>query len=271
MPSRAVSGCDPLGSVTRTMRNDWKGPARRASAVVVGAALLGSADTAHPAPYNLHGAPVASFVWSPLVPRIGDPIALTSTSRDLGSRIVRYAWDFADNGPFGAFEEGGPVAGASFATPAPHVVRLRVTAADGLSDIAAETITMTPPPASARVMYPFPTVRIRGRDLRRGVRLTQLAVRAPAGARINVACRSRRCPARSASRTATAKRGGATWVTFRRFHRFLPAGLTLQVRVSRNREIGSYTLFRVRRRKLPVRTDSCLDPSGVKPIACPSG
>jgi hypothetical protein len=253
------------------MRSDWTVPARRASAIVVGAVFVGFANTAHPALYNLHGAPVASFVWSPQFPRIGEPITLTSTSRTLGSRIVRYAWDFADNGPFGAFEEGGPVAGASFATPAPHVVRLRVTAADGLSSIAAQTITMTPPPATARVMYPFPTVRISGRDLRLGVRITQLAVKAPTGAWINVTCRSRRCPARSASRVATAKRGRATWVTFRQFHRFLPAGLTLQVRVSRNREIGSYTRFHVRRRKLPVRTDSCLDPSGVKPIACPSG
>jgi PKD domain len=252
------------------MRSEWKGRARSVSAIAVGAAFLDFASPAFPATYNLHGAPVASFVWSPRFPHIGDPITLTSTSRDLGSRIVGYAWDFADNGPFGAFQEGGPVAGASFATPAPHVVRLRVTAADGLSSIAAETITMTPPPASARIMYPFPTVRIRGRDLRSGVKITQLAVRAPTGARINVTCRSRRCPARSASRMAVSTPGRATWVTFRRFQRFLPAGLTLQVRVSRNREIGSYTRFQVRRRKLPIRTDSCLDSSGVEPIACPS-
>jgi hypothetical protein len=252
------------------MRSEWNAAGRRVSAIVVGAVLVGFASPAYSVPYTLHGAPVASFTWSPQFPRIGDPITLTSTSSDLGSRIIRYAWDFEDNGPFGAFVAGGPVAGASFATPAPHVVRLRVTAADGLSSIAAETITMTPPLASARVMYPFPTVRIRGSDLRSGVKITQLAVKAPAGARINVTCSSRRCPSRSVSRMAASKRRRAMWVTFRRFHRFLPAGLTLQVRVSRNSEIGSYTRFQVRRRKLPVRTDSCLDPSGVRPIACPS-
>jgi hypothetical protein len=49
-----------------------------------------------------------------------------------------------------------------------------------------------------------------------------------------------------------------------------PAGAILEVRVSRPGTIGAYTRFHVRRRKLPVRSDSCLDARGVKPIACPS-
>ena len=36
-------------------------------------------------------------------------------------------------------------------------------------------------------------------------------------------------------------------------------------------KIGAYTSFAVRRGKLPVRSDACLDPAGVKPIPCPSG
>jgi hypothetical protein len=129
---------------------------------------------------------------------------------------------------------------------------------------------MSPPAASARVMYPFPTVQIRGRVYRFRVRITRLAVKAPSGARITVTCRSRRCPARSASRMAASRNGHEAWVTFPRFLRSFPAGVTLEVRVSRNGEIGSYTRFHVRQRKLPVRADSCLDPAGVKPIACPS-
>ena len=73
---------------------------------------------------------------------------------------------------------------------------------------------MTPPPVSAGVMYPFPTVRIRGRDYRARVKITQLAVKAPRGARINVTCHSPRCPARSASRMAAFKHGHEAWVTF---------------------------------------------------------
>jgi hypothetical protein len=227
--------------------------------------------TAHAAAYKLRGAPLASFVWSPQLPHIGDPITLTSTSSDLAGRITGYAWDFSDNGPFGKFEAGGPVAGVEFATPAPHVVRLRVTAADGLSDIAAETITMTPPPASAGVMHPFPIVRIIGTDFRFRVKIKRFAVKAPAGARIRVTCNSRRCPARSTSRMAVSKGGHEKWVRIRRFERSLPAGVSLEIRVSRDGEIGSYTRFHVRRRKLPARTDSCLAPPGIKPIACPSG
>jgi PKD repeat protein len=220
--------------------------------------------------YNLLGAPQASFVWSPLLPRIGEPTTLTSTSSVIGSRITSYAWDFSDNGPFGVFENGGPVASVSYATPGQHVVRLRVGAANGLASVAAETITMAPLPESAGVLYPFPTVRISGTDFPFRVRIKRLAVKAPSGARINVTCRHAGCPVRAASRTATSAVGHATWVTLRRFQRSFPAGSVLEVRVSRPGKIGAYTRFEVRRRKFPVRRDSCLDPAGVKPIPCPS-
>jgi hypothetical protein len=219
--------------------------------------------------YNLRATPTASFTWSPQAPQIGDPVTLTSTSTVIGSRIANYAWDFADNGPFGAFKEGGPVASVAYATPGSHVVRLRVTAADGLTDVAAQTITMAPPPASAGVMYPFPTVSIRGRDLRSGVRIKRLAVRAPVGSSIAIACSRARCPARTARRTAPSRRGRETWLSFRKFQSILPAGAVLEVRVSQPGKIGAYTRFHVRRRGLPVRSDSCLDLAAVKPIACP--
>ena len=79
--------------------------------IVLGAVLLASAGPAYPALYNLRGAPIASFVWSPQLPHIGDPITVRSTSIGVGSPLTKYAWDFADNGPFGEFEEGAPVAG----------------------------------------------------------------------------------------------------------------------------------------------------------------
>jgi hypothetical protein len=265
----AVSRRLDLGSFKCTMRRG-RACIARTSVIAISAMFAGMAGTADSATYNLRGAPTASFVWSPQLPHVGEPVTLTSTSTDLSSRITRYAWDFADNGPFGAFEEGGPTAGATFATPAPHVVRLRVTAADGLSSIAAETIAMSQPPASAHVMYPFPIVRITGTDYALRVRVRQLAVKAPAGAKIRVTCRARGCPARSATKVSSDGHG-RKWIRFRQFERSLPAGVTLEIRVSRSGEIGSYTRFHVRRRKLPVRTDSCLSTAGIKPIACPSG
>lgn len=229
------------------------------------------ADHAAAADYNLRASPHASFVWSPQFPQIGEPITLTSTSTEAGGRIVRYAWDFHDNGPFGAFVEGAAIAGASFATPAPHVVRLRVTDQAGLTDIAAETIQVKPPPPSANVMYPFPIVRIRGRDHRFRVRLTQVAVKAPPGTLISAVCRRprSRCPVRWSRRTSASTTGRLRWTRLHRLERFFPAGSILEIRVSGRGEIGSYTRFHVRRRKLPTRRDTCLDVAGSRSIACP--
>jgi hypothetical protein len=192
-----------------------------------------------------------------------------STSSARGSPITSYAWDFSDNGPFGRFENGGPVGSVDFATPGSHVVRLRVGTAEALTSIATETIVMAPLPADAGVIYPFPIVSIRGVDRRRGVRISRLAVKAPAGASIAVRCDHARCPARIARRTAPSNSRHGSWVVFRRFERFFRAGALLQVRVSKPGKIGAYTRFHVRRHKLPVRSDSCLDLAGARPIACP--
>jgi PKD repeat protein len=219
--------------------------------------------------YNLRASPLASFVWSPQLPKIGDTVRVMSTSSARGSPITSYAWDFSDNGPFGRFETGGPAGSVGFVTPGRHVVRLRVGTAEGLTSIAAETITMSPLPRSAGVMYPFPIVSIRGRDFPRGVRLSRLAVKAPPGSSITVSCSQARCPAKEGRRIAPSRSGHSSWLPFRRFERFLPAGAILQVRVSKSGKIGSYTRFHVRRRKLPVRSDSCLDLAGATPIACP--
>ena len=241
--------------------------------------LVGGAGPVSPAPgvppiaaspaalYNLKAFPLASFVWFPSSPHTGQPISLVSTSSDRTSPITGYAWDTSDNGPFGPFKPGGPVTSTTFPTPASHQVRLRVTAADHLSSTAVETIQMSPPPAG--VLLPFPVVRIVGRVFGTGVKLRQLGVRAPANARIAVSCLGGGCPVRSAHRLAAAKGGHVRLVRFKQFERYLPARAVLQVRVSRGTEVGAYTRFTVRRHKLPLRVDSCLDPAGIRPIACP--
>jgi hypothetical protein len=220
------------------------------------------------AAYNLKSYPLASFVWFPVSPNTGQPLSLVSTSTDATSPITAYAWDVADNGPFGPFEAGGPARTTTFATPASHQVRLRVTAADHLSSVAVETIHMSTPPPG--VLLPFPLVRIVGTVFRSGVRLRLLAVKAPAQARIAIGCQGGACPARSTRRLAASRGGRALWTEFRRFERYLPARMVLEIRVSRGGEIGAYTRFVIRRRRLPLRADSCLDPAGTKPIVCPT-
>jgi hypothetical protein len=215
--------------------------------------------------YNLVGAPSAAFVWFPALPHTGEQVTLVSTSTDFVSPIVGYGWDLTD---FGVFAGGGPAISTTFSTPANHVVRLRVTSDEGLSSVADETIAMSPPPAT--VMYPFPVVRIVGIDYRYGTKIKLLKVEAPAHARVTVECRGKGCPVRSQARSVPPSRGGVLWVTFKRFERLLRPGASLRIRVSKSPLIGSYTRFTIRRGRLPVRVDSCLSATGIKPILCPS-
>jgi hypothetical protein len=234
----------------------------------IGTAASGVMASATASEYNLHGGPSASFLWFPHTPKVGEAISLVSTSIDFTSPIAGYAWDVSDNGPFGAFVPGAQIITTSFATPAPHQVRLRVTDRDGFSGFAAGTIHMNVSPPG--VMAPFPIVRIAGVVFRSAVKLRLLAVKAPRGASIDVSCSSRACPSRLRDRIASASGKGGAYVRFRRFQRRLRAGVKLEIRVSKDGEIGAYTLFRVRRHRFPVRKDSCLDPSGRRPIACPA-
>jgi hypothetical protein len=220
-----------------------------------------------PAPSTVGSAkaPSASFTWLPSAPHAGEAVSLFSSSTGAASAITGFEWDLLGNGPFNA---GQSTTSTSFATPGNHVVRLRVTATDGLSSVAAETIPVT---AGAQpLMRPFPIVRIISTDTRRGIRLKLLRVQASAGAQITVTCRGRGCPVKSLKRLAASASAGVSAYTFGRLQRPLRAGVVLEIRVSKSGQIGKYTRLTVRRSKLPQRIDQCLDPAGVKPIVCPS-
>jgi PKD domain len=256
---RAAAGAALLltaaGSVVGTTRAARMSPDGRARAA---------------AEYKLQAPPIASFAWFPSPAIAGRPVTLVSTSSDRTSPITAWAWDTSDNGSFGAFVPGGPATTATFPTPAEHVLRLRVTNASNLSDVVAETIAMRQPPPG--VMFPFPTIRISGAGGRAGVTLKRVVVSAPALSRITVICHGRRCPVRFIERVASRARinGRAVATRLRGVERSLPGGVTLQFRVSGEGEIGAYTRFTVPPRGIPVRVDSCLDPSGAHPITCPS-
>jgi len=209
--------------------------------------------------------PHADFVWFPALPHPGEPALLASVSTASTSPIVKYAWDLRQGE---GFASGGPTLDTTFTTYAPREVRLRVTDANGSADIAAHTISMSAPPPS--VISPFPIVRIVGILKRAGVRIKLLSVRLSAAGRAVVARRGARCPAKSQARALPASRKGTMWVRFRSFERFLRAGIALEIRISKPGKIGAFTRYAIRRRKLPARSDSCLDPGGRKPIACPT-
>jgi hypothetical protein len=222
--------------------------------------VITPAATPSPAP------PLASFKWFPPVPETGEPVSLVSSSTDASSPITAFGWALTS---VGAFQNAGSVLSTSFSTPGAHVVRLRVTNAAGLASVATETIDvvgrMTP------LMQPFPVVRIAGSDDAAGVKLRLLRVQQmPAGARVTVRCKGRGCPFKSASRLAVPTKLGVPPIEMRGFERSLPAGVTLEVLVSKLGEIGKFTRFRVRRGKLPERVDLCLNPTGGQPLVCPA-
>jgi hypothetical protein len=236
---------------------------RRLCSLGLIAAAAAAAANALGAPAPARAQPSASFLWFPPTPQAGETVSLASTSTDFTSPIIDLAWDLAGSG---AFQEGGALLTTMFPSAGGHVVRLRVTAADGSSAVATETIHVSAPAVSE--ILPFPVVRIAGLWFATGVRLRLLSVEAPPGARVDVACRGRGCPARRQSRLLTSTRVENVTVTFRRFERFLRAGITLEVRVSKPGQIGKYTRIRIRSGRAPSRIDSCLEPTSMRAVRC---
>jgi hypothetical protein len=223
-----------------------------------------SAFTVSGSAASSHG-PTASFSWVPSSPHTGENVSLLSNSTDASSPITSYAWDVLGTGAFAA---GGAVVTTSFATPGRHLVQLRVSDAGGISSLASEAIEVTPP--SLHLMRPFPIVRITATRVSSGVRLKLLSVQASSAARITVVCRGHGCPVKSQTRAASAGKVRSSAVAFRRLERFLPAGVTLEIRISKAGVIGKYTRFVIRRGKSPARFDACVRSTGVKPMTCPS-
>jgi hypothetical protein len=225
--------------------------------------------TAPGATISTPSAPTASFTWVPASPRVGESVSLVSNSTPGSSAIGAFAWDVAGSGQF---VPGASVITTSFATVGAHVVHLRATGANGLSGVATKTITVGPP--TAKLMQPFPIVRIAGAETSNGVKVRLLTVQAPLSTKVVVSCAGPGCKTKSESRTATASaksklKAGAVMLTFKRFERTLRAGVVLQIRVTKAGQIGKFTTFKIRRHKLPLRSDACLRPASSAPSACP--
>jgi hypothetical protein len=229
------------------------------------------------------GRPTASFVFTPAAPAAGQPVLLTATSTLAApdTPIAASLWDFDGDGVFDAL---GTSVTTTFATAGRHVVRLTAIDAAGGGAIAELAIPVGPPlppaPAPSAVvpqaipapppglMNPFPVVRLQGRLLKRGVRVTRLTVLAPAGARVRAACigRHRGCPRRTVVRRSRSSRRA---VRLRPLERRLQAGAVIQISVSEPAAIGKYTRFRVRRGGAPFRRDMCVPAGGVVATRCP--
>jgi hypothetical protein len=211
--------------------------------------------------------PAASFQWFPAAPHVGEQVSLVSTSSDAGSPITAFSWALA---PGLALTPGEHVLTTTFSTPGSHVVRLRVTDANGLASEVAETIPVSAP--EVPLMQPFPVVRIAGSAKTSSVKISLFTVLAPIGAKVSVSCHGHGCPTKRQSFVVAARRrshGGTMLVSLTRFERSLDVGAVIEVRISKAGEIGKYTRFTVRRGKLPTRLDGCLSANST-PMTCPS-
>jgi hypothetical protein len=241
-------------------------PPLRPSRVAVAVAALLALPAAAVAADQL---PRAGFSMSTEDPPAGHPVSFESWSCDPDGRLVRQAWDFDGDGRFD--DAVGPVVKKTFPRRGARNVGLKVTAAGGATDVMWRTMIVDseyalPRPKEARIMSPYPMVRIAGRLTRRGARIRRLSVsRAPTCAVVKVSCRGRSCPARSITRFT----GRGTPLRFKLFQRRLRAGAVLTVRISRGDRIGKYTQFRIRSGKEPRRRDRCLRPGETRGSACP--
>jgi PKD domain-containing protein len=212
-------------------------------------------------------APIASFTVSPLAPLVNEPVTFTSTASDPDGTVADLVWDL--NGD-GSYDNGaGPTALRSFSAPGAYVIGLRVTDNEGMVSFYSQSVGVAgptlavPPVLRLRLLSPFPVVRIAGRTTKRGVRVKLLRIDAPPGATIQVRCKGRSCPFHSSVRTANV-------VRVRKLERILRVGVTVRVYVSSQTAIGKYTVFKIRKRQSPLRTDACLLPGSLRPVACPA-
>ena len=91
-----------------------------------------------------------------------------------------------------------------------------------------------------------------------------LTVRGPRALSISVRCHGRGLPAPPVSHDA------AKVTRLKAFEGFLPAGVRLEIRVTRPGFVGKHTLIRIRGGKAPIRRDRCLYPGSGRPRACPA-
>ena len=227
----------------------------------VGSAVRSFVDAVPAAPAS---GPTASFNWFPSHPHVGETVTLVSTSADSADPITGYAWNLLGS----AFASGGQKQTTSFATPGSHPVSLRVTDSAGLSGSVSQRI-----PVSFPLMRPFPVVRIVSTRSATRVRVKLLRIEAPPGATVTVSCTGKGCPLRALSKLVArpkAKSSGTPSLTFPGAERSFPAGVALEVRIAAAGEIGKYTRFGIRKGKLPIRSDACLNAREPRPVPCSS-
>jgi hypothetical protein len=251
--------------------------------------------------------PAPNFVVVPAAPQTGQSVTFASTTVAGESPVTALDWDLDGDGNFNNGSGGSVVASFSTSgahivslratdtdgTSAIAQKVVNVTAAPGAPISTASgpgTVTTiassgsdpgkplgnpttgsgsgTTKAKSARLMSPFPKVRIRGVFFKTSVKLSFISVTARAGSTVKIKCAGHGCP-KHKTETKTVPKGKRS-VRFTKFPNALRKGATLRVYITRKGVIGKYTRFRIRVNKAPARLDACLPASGsTRPRKCP--
>jgi YD repeat-containing protein len=112
-------------------------------------------------PGGSNRAPVASFTLSANPVHSNTTVTFNaSSSTDSDGTIVKYEWDFDNNGTFETNTGTNPVATRSFPAEGDYDIRLRITDNGGATDLAVRTLTVldNQPPTARFTANPNPAV-----------------------------------------------------------------------------------------------------------------
>ena len=151
---------------------------------------------------------------------------------------------------------------ATYASPGPRTVRLRVTDSRGATAVASGVLTVRSRPLA---LLSGVTIDIKGSLRGKITRLRRLLVRAPAGTSIVVSCKGKGCPKKK-----TIKQGKGKSLRFKKLERGFRPGIKIVITVTKPGFLGKHTTFTMRRGAAPKRVDLCLAPGAKKPTACPA-
>jgi hypothetical protein len=98
------------------------------------------------------------------------------------------------------------------------------------------------------------------------VSVSNLFFRADRGTGIDISCKGRHCPFKKLHRTMI-----TTSLRLKKLERKLRPPMVLRMRLQVPGQLGKYVRYKVRRRKAPLRVDSCLDPVTRKVRGCFTG
>jgi PKD repeat protein len=238
---------------------------------------------------SLASPPAASFTFAPANPVVGQSVAFTSTATDTDGNVANVIWDLDNDGQLD--DATGPTAAWTFSAAGTHTVTMQATDDGGLSSFVSRNLEVraagpgvpslsTFNPATLpvtrvtgvtrsrtrpRLLNPFPVIRIRGELVRRGVLVQILSVRSGPGTLVSARCKGAGCPLKAARARVRPGRHG---LRIRAFERWLPAGLLIEIRVTKPHRIGKLTRFRIRQGRPPARRDLCVGPVSGRPVNC---